>query len=305
MTSARVAEPSRLIDYLTLAHRHLEKKGVASPRLDAELLLAATLGLTRIELYTNHDRPLDRREVDRFRELLRRRAGREPVAYITGTREFWSLDFMVDRRVLIPRPETELLVEVALKALRGQLDRPGREAARVLEIGTGSGAVAIALATELPAAAIIATDASAAALEVAPHNARVHGVSERLRFVLGDGFGPLASDTPLERFDAIVSNPPYCAESEIGTLDPEVREWEPRSALVAGLDGLGLTRRIVEGAPGFLAAGGWLILEMGTHTGATRALFERDGWAEVRTFPDLGGHERVIAARRPDADSRG
>jgi release factor glutamine methyltransferase len=299
------AEPTRLIDYLTLAYRHLEKKGIASPRLDAELLLAATLGLSRIELYTNHDRPLDRGEVDRFRELVRRRAGREPVAYITGKREFWSMEFSVDRRVLIPRPETELLVEVTLERLRNGSGPGCPGPLRLLEIGTGSGAVAVALATELPGATVVATDASAAALEVAPANARAHGVTERLRFVHGDAFVPLAGRAQRERFHAIVSNPPYCGADEIAAMEPEVREWEPRSALVAGHDGMDVTRRLVEGAPDFLEPGGWLVLEMGTQASPTRDLFSQDGWQEVATVSDLAGHPRVIAARRPGEAPRG
>jgi release factor glutamine methyltransferase len=299
------AEPTRLIDYLTLACRHLEKKGIASPRLDAELLLAATLGLSRLELYTKHDRPLDRREVDRFRDLVRRRAGREPVAYITGKREFWSMEFSVDRRVLIPRPETELLVEVTLERLRNGSGPASPDSLRLLEIGTGSGAVAVVLATKLPGATVLATDASAAALEVAPANARAHGVTERIRFAHGDAFAPIAEGAQRERFHAIVSNPPYCGEGEIAAMEPEVREWEPRSALVSGHDGMDVTRRLVEGAPEFLEPGGWLVLEMGTQASATRELFSQDGWQEVATFSDLAGHPRVIAARRPQVAPRG
>ena len=301
MSQPAKARPSRLIDYLTLAQEHLATKGVESARLDAELLLAEALGLSRVELYTNHDRPLGDGEVDRFRVLLRRRAAREPVAYITGRREFWSLDFAVDRRVLIPRPETELLVDIACRALRGELAsgngdrREGCcDAQRVLEIGTGSGAVAVALALEVPSAYIVASDCSASALEIAPLNARTHGVADRVSFVQHDAFEGLDADPP---FDLVLSNPPYCKEHERAELEPEVREWEPPGALFAGHDGMEVTARIVDGAPRYLRTGGWLLLEVGTQAAETRDLLTRSGWTNVKAFRDLAGIERVVAAR--------
>lgn len=298
MSGATGAGPSRLIEYLELAHRHLETKGVDTARLDAELLLAEALGLTRVELYTNHDRPLAADEVDRFRELLKRRASREPVAYITGRREFWSLDFKVDRRVLIPRPETEVLVEATLDVLRsgvrdGSVDEEGR---RVLDVGTGSGAIAVALAVELPGLKIVACDSSESALEIAPENARRHEVAECIEFVHGDAFDGLDAE---ERFDVIVSNPPYCKEGELDGLEPEVREWEPKGALVSGADGMNVTSRIIEGAAARLRPGGTLLLEVGTQADATRRLLDAGDWSEVRVLRDLAGHDRVLAARRP------
>jgi release factor glutamine methyltransferase len=297
--------PQRLIDYLTLAGEHLGAKGVDNARLDAELLLAHALGLTRVELYTNYDRPLAKDEVDRFRELLRRRAMREPVAYIVGRREFWSLDLEVDRRVLIPRPETEVLVEAALGVLRGSpasdagaaksdAAESGEPGHRVLDLGTGSGAIAVALAVELPGARIVATDVAAAALEVAPRNALRHRVAERIDFRQGDLFEAVRAD---ERFDVIVSNPPYCRQRELGSLEPEVRQWEPTGALVSGGDGMDVTRRIVERAPQFLHPGGWLLMEVGTQAEAVRDLLGTLQWRDPRAFPDLAGRTRVVGAR--------
>ena len=286
-------QPQRLLDYLTLAQEHLGAKGVESARLDAELLLADTLGLTRVELYTNYDRPLQKEEVDRFRDLLRRRAMREPVAYILGRREFWSLDFEVDRRVLIPRPETETLVEAALEVLGA---RTSGAAPALLDLGTGSGALAIALAVEIPALRVVATDIAAAALEVAPRNAARHDVADRIDFRQGDLYAAVRED---ERFDAVVSNPPYCRRAELAGLEPEVREWEPGCALVSGTDGMDVTRRIVAGAGKFLAPDGWLLVEVGTQAEDVRDLMTKERWRDVRAFDDLAGRVRVVGAQPP------
>jgi release factor glutamine methyltransferase len=339
VSTGRNEPPKRLLDYLRLAGDHLRAKGVENDRLDAELLLAEALGMSRVELYTNHERPLSTEEVDRFRELLRRRAAREPVAYILGKREFWSLELAVDRRVLIPRPETETLVETAVRACTGRLmtstsptryevDRatidntdakagsgepaaaepsvaaakaqPARDMAllaeRVLDIGTGSGAVAVALAVELPGLSIVATDESAATLEVAPRNAARHGVTERIDFRCGDLFDALDND---ELFDVIVSNPPYVKDHEISLMDPEVKDWEPRGALFSGADGMRETARIIDGAPRHLKPDGWLLLEVGTQADDVRARLAGGGWRDVRSVSDLAGRDRVVAARRP------
>ncbi len=308
------AAPSRLIDYLTLAHEYLESKGIDGARLDAELLLCEVIGLSRVELYTNHDRPLSEPEVTEFRELLRRRAAREPVAYILGRREFWSLDLEVDRRVLIPRPETELLVETALRALGGDLDDSSRTPfeqvrakvamvdARVLDIGTGSGAVAVALAVEGGSLRVVATDQSHSSLELAPRNAERHGVADRIEFRQGDLFAALSSD---DRFDLIVSNPPYIKVSEAGDLEPEVRSWEPTTALISGDDGMATTRRMIDGAHRHLADDGWLLIEVGTQADDVRAHFESSGWRDVTTLKDLAAFDRVVAARPPIGEARG
>jgi len=341
VTTQRNDPPKRLLDYLKLAGDHLRAKGIENDRLDAELLLAEALGMSRVELYTNHERPLSKAEVDRFRELLRRRAAREPVAYILGKREFWSLELAVDRRVLIPRPETETLVETAVRACTGRLTPNGSPTRyesevpvddvvvseapaaqpveartkakpmktvpllveRVLDVGTGSGAIAVALAVELPGLSIVATDESAATLEVAPRNAAKHGVAERIDFRCGDLFDAVESD---ETFDVIVSNPPYVKDHEISQMEPEVKDWEPRGALFAGADGMRETARIIDGAPRHLTPDGWLILEVGTQADDVRARLERAGWRDVRSVADLAGRARVVAARRPsDRDGAG
>jgi len=331
VSTQRNEPPKRLLDYLTLAGNHLRAKGIESDRIDAELLLSEALGMSRVELYTNHERPLSTSEVDRFRDLLRRRAAREPVAYILGRREFWSLEFSVDRRVLIPRPETETLVETALRACTGRLgsiaaptryeaDAPNANdavdeleptrgapggkarpavpllAERLLDIGTGSGAIAVALAVELPELTIVATDESAATLEVAPRNAARHGVAERIDFRCGDLFAAIADE---EIFDVIVSNPPYVKDHEVSEMEPEVRDWEPRGALFSGIDGMRETARIIDGAARHLKTDGWLILEVGTQVAEVRERLASRGWRDVRSVPDLAGRDRVVAARRP------
>ena len=292
MSEPRVQGPSRLLEYLELAAGHLEAKGVESARLDAELLLSNVLGLERVELYTNYDRPLAPTEVDRFRELLRRRAAREPVAYITGRKPFWSLNLIVDRRVLIPRPETETLVEVALAIIKER----AAVGPRILDLCTGSGAVAVALARELADATVAATDRSAAALEIAPENARLHGVEDRVTFHEGDLFSAVSSG---ERFDLIVSNPPYVKDDELGETEPEIRKWEPQMALAGGADGMSVTARIMEEAPAYLADDGWLLLEVGTQADAVRDRFRSAGWRTVRTTKDLASRDRVVTAQAP------
>jgi release factor glutamine methyltransferase len=286
--------PRTLLDYVQVTASFLAGKGVDNARLDAELLLAEVLGLTRTQIYTSFERPLAPAEVDRFRELVRRRAAREPVAYITGRREFWSLDFAVDRRVLVPRPETELVVEIAVDALRAR----GSNGAGLLaaDIGTGSGAIAVAIAKELPDARVIATDRSEAALEIAPANASRHGVDGRIEFRTGDGCAPLAGAGP---FDVIASNPPYVRKAEIATLAPEVREWEPKWALESGPEGMDVTQPMVEDAFELLAPGGSLVVEVGTQSALVRDCFMRRGYDAVTVRRDLAGLERVVTGRRP------
>ena len=292
------AAPTKLLDYLKLADGHLAARGVESSRLDAELLLAHALGIGRVELYTSYDRPLTAIEVDRFRELLRRRAARELAAYIVGTREFWSLALEVDRRVLIPRPETECLVEAALRAIRAMAPARNGGGLRVLDLGTGSGAIAVALASEIAELTIVATDVSEAALEVAPKNASSHGVADRIEFRQGDLFGALRDD---ERFDAVVSNPPYCKSAEVAAMEPELREWEPAGALVSGRDGMDASARIIDGAAGFLVPDGQLLLEVGTQAELVGQRLASAGWRDVHSEKDLAGRMRVVAARRPGA----
>lgn len=261
-------------------------RGIDSPRLDAELLLADTLGLDRVGLYLNFERPLEGVELAAFREQVRRRAAREPLAYILGRAEFWSLPLKVAPAVLIPRADTELLVEEALKRLSG--------AARVLDVGTGSGALAIALAHERPECAVTAIDVSTAALAVAAENARANEVAERIGFMAGD----LAA-LPEGPFELIVSNPPYIPREDLAGLMPEVRDFEPRLALDGGTDGFDAYRALSRQAEATLAPGGWLLVEVGSgQAPAVRQLFIAAGLSEVFVAQDLAGIERVVGGRK-------
>jgi release factor glutamine methyltransferase len=276
---------------------YLAKKGIDAPRLDAEVLMARTLGWERIDLYLRHDQPLNEDEVDRFRELIRRRARREPVAYITGQKEFWSIRLQVTPEVLIPRPETETLVETALSAAHAV--RPHKaEPVRILEIGTGSGAVAVVLALELgEAGELIATDRSTAALDVARANAGSLGVAGRIRFVAGDLFDALETDEDL--FDLIVSNPPYIPSPLIPDLPPEIKDYEPQGSVDGGADGLSVIRPILQEAHRWLVPHGSLVLEVGEgQRPALDAILEQQGfWQGWRWVPDLHGSDRVLCVQ--------
>ena len=274
-----------LAEVLRRSTQYLEDRGSPTARLDAELLLAHGLGVSRIELYTGHDRPLTDAELDVCRELVRRRGDREPVAYIVGTRGFRHLDLKVDSCVLVPRPETELVVDRCLELLRDAADPA------VLDVGTGSGAIALAIASELPAARVTATDISPAALDVAWANAVALGLAVEMRQGdLLDGMGD-------RRFDLIVSNPPYVSEQEIEGLEPEVAVHEPRLATVAG-DGLDAYRRLLPDAREHLADGGWLVLECGAGQAEWLAAeLDRLGYGAADVARDLAGIERVVSAR--------
>lgn len=272
---------------------HFEKKGVDSPRLTAEVLLAHVLGCDRIRLFMDLDRPLSRDELTAFRALIERRLSGEPSQYLTGRREFYGRTFHVDPRVLIPRPETELLVEAALRKV------PKDAPARLLDVCTGSGCIAITLAAERPQAQVWATDVSADALEVARGNAERLSVQERVQFLQGDLLAPVPSAEP---FDVIVSNPPYIARAAIEGLSAEVRQ-EPRLALDGGADGLDLVRRITAGARAFLRPGGQLAMEIGEEQGAAvKGLFEAAGFGDVRVERDLARLDRLVIGRAPAAD---
>jgi len=251
-------------------------------RLDAELLLAHVLDVSRSAVVARDERVLTPEEQGDFENLLARRMAGEPLAYLTGTKEFWSLEFEVTPAVLVPRPETELLVEWAL-ALPGDA---------FLDLGTGSGAIALAMAHERVHAAITATDRSREALTVADRNARRLGL-ERVEFLEGGWWAPVAG----RLFDVIVSNPPYVAEN-----DPHLAElkFEPALALTSGPDGLDALRAIVAGAPRHLHAGGWLLVEHGSQQGAAvRELFQAAGFASIETRRDLANLERATGGRRP------
>jgi release factor glutamine methyltransferase len=275
---------------LEWAAADFRSRGVDRPRLEAEVLLSHALGQSRVQLIVDSKRPLEPAELARFRDFVRRRRKLEPVAYLLGEREFYGRPFKVDARVLIPRPDTETLVDVALQAMA---DRS--LSFRALDLCTGSGCVAITLAKEAPTATIFATDASADALAVARANLERLG-AYRVALGQGDLF-----DVPSlrgRRFDLIVSNPPYIPTAEIPTLMADVRDHEPRLALDGGADGLDLVRRLVGAAPTYLVPGGVLALEIGAgQAPAVRAILEEVGFADVRAVQDAGRIERVVTGR--------
>lgn len=267
------------------------QKGLPSPRLDAELVVAHALGLDRVRLYMDLDRPLSKDELAKVRELIVRRRKREPIAYILGSREFYGRRFQVSPAVLVPRPDTETLIERAL-AIVGEESN-----ARVLDLCTGSGCIAITLAAERAGIAVDATDLSAAALAVARTNAGALGVAERVSFHEGDLFGAVPADA---RCALVVSNPPYLAQSELAGLDADVRAYEPHMALSAGSDALAFYRRIASEVSRWLEPGGTVLVEVGAgQAPEVERLFAAAGLLDVRTHADLGGHGRVVEGRAP------
>jgi release factor glutamine methyltransferase len=268
----------------------LNQKGSESPRLDAEVLLAHALGCKRIELYTRHTEPAPEEGRQKFRELVKRRVEGCPVAYLVGRKEFFSLEFEVSPAVLIPRPDTECVVDECLR-LAKEMAAP-----RVLDVGTGSGNLAVAVAKHHKGARVTAVDLSPEALAVAGANAARHGLGERIRFLEGDLFAPLAAG---ERFDFILSNPPYIPQGEIAGLPAGVRDYEPHLALAGGEDGYAVFDQLVRQAPTYLQAGGYLIVEIGApqEEQARRRIQEQGGYELARTILDGSGHPRVLRAR--------
>jgi release factor glutamine methyltransferase len=279
----------RLLDWTT---RFLGGRGVESAAKEAAILLAHALNWRRLDLYTRHDEEPDEEGRHRFRELVRRRADGCPVAYLVGFREFFSLDFEVGPAVLVPRPETEWLVDEGLRLARDILPEP-----RVLDLGTGSGCVAVAVAKHCPAAQVVAVDVSAEALAIAERNAGRHQVAERIAFLHGDLFAPLP---PGELFDLILSNPPYIPTGDVAGLEPTVRDFEPRLALDGGPDGLAVFDCIVREAPAWLKLGGSLLVEIGAdQEAAARARIEGNGrYLLAPTVYDGEGRPRVLRAQR-------
>ena len=280
---------------LTWTTGWLGRQGSESPRLDAEVLLAHVRGCPRIKLYTAFDTPVGDAERAVFRELVRRRAAGEPVAYLVGSREFFSLPFAVTGAVLVPRPETEGLVVRAIDLCRGR-EWPAAEI-RIADVGTGSGAIAVAIATQLPAARVVATDVSAAALDVARRNVERHGVGDRVELVECDLLDDPRAAGP---FDLVVSNPPYVRDDEFATLPRDVRLHEPRTALVAGPTGAEIIRRLAPAAAERLVPGGWLFVEIGpgVQQAAEAAVAAEPRLEPLPTLPDLAGLPRVLQARR-------
>ena len=270
-------------EVLRRSAEYLAARDVETPRLDAELLLARALDLSRLELYLAHDRPLPERELDACRSLVRRRGLREPAAYVLGEWGFRRLTLAVDARALVPRPETEILVERCLQLL-SEVDEPS-----VLDVGTGTGAIALSIADEHPRARVTALDASAAAVALARENAARTRLAGRVSIVHTDRLGGLAG------FDLLVSNPPYVTAEELESLEPEVRDWEPREALLEN----GLTAAVAAAGLSCLRPGGWVVLEAAServHAVARR--LDELGYVDVRVTPDLAARPRVVEARR-------
>ena len=288
-----------------------EKKGIPQPRLEAEILLAHVLGIERIDLYMRYEQPVSEAQRAAFRDLVRRRAEREPTRYLTGGCEFMSLAMKVTPACLIPRPETERLVEEVLRLAGVPRRQPavaqgaGSAASgvpspvSVIDLCTGCGCIAVSLAVYLPRGRVTATDISAEALDVAGINAEAHGVADRMTLLLGDLYEPLdAAD--VQPADFLVANPPYVPEADWAGLEPEIREHEPRTALVSGPAGTEIVERILKGAPAYLRPGGTLLVEIGSEQGvaaAGRAAAVR-GLVDVQIIKDYASLDRILLARR-------
>lgn len=299
MAAPREAAPDRAPDgpqtvgeALARARAQLAAAGVADAEREAAWLLAHVLGCRAGALVARRSEPLAPEASEEYAALVARRAAREPLQYILGTEEFMGLTFRVTPAVLIPRLDTAALVEQAVARLTGGAAE-ARGVLRVADIGTGSGAIAVAVAHLLPHAQVVAVDLSPEALAVAAENARLNGVADRVRFRQGDLLAPLAEEGG--RFAAILSNPPYIREDEIAGLMPEVRDWEPRLALVAGDDGLAFYRRLAREAPAFLEPGGFLGVEVGIgQAPAVAALFREAGLKDVAVCRDTAGVDRAV-----------
>jgi release factor glutamine methyltransferase len=265
----------------------LEKRGVESARLNSELLIGHALGLKRMQLYLQFERPLAEAELEKIRPLVKRRSNREPLQYILGETEFAGVKLKVDRRALIPRPETELLIELIEKNLPAP-------PATILDLGTGSGAIALALAVKYPAAQVMGVDQSAEALALAGENNALLGLAERVEFLASDWFSAVPAG---RKFQLIVANPPYLSEGEVAEAQPEVKDHEPRAALTPGGDGSASLRKILADAQAYLAAGGLLACETGI--AQHQQLLEQAaaaGYKKTLSLPDLTGRERYLLA---------
>jgi release factor glutamine methyltransferase len=280
----------RLLKWTT---SYFKSHDIEQPRVDAEVLLADTLGLSRTDLYVFYDRPVESPELARFRKHIERRLKREPVAYIVGRKEFWSMALKVTPDVLIPRPETETLVEAALKIIP---EDPAPKPWRIWDLGTGSGAIILALASERPGHRFYGTDRSEKALAVARDNARMHQLDKEITWLVGDWF-----DVSVHRFspvEVIVSNPPYISNQAFDELPPEIADCEPREALEGGPDGLNAIRLIVRNAQEHMVSGGRLLFEIGCgQWPAVQELIRSSGdYRQWGVFKDYSGHDRVVYA---------
>lgn len=286
----------RVVDLLDWTVGYFQQHGIPNPRLDAEVLLGHLLEKTRLQLYLHFEMPVFQEHLTPFRELIKKRIAHTPVSYLTNRKEFMSLDFYVDERVLIPRPETEQLVETILT-------RKTETPQRLLELGTGSGVIATSLALQQPEWEIVATDISEPALTVAQKNAETHACTAQIKFLSGDLFEPIEAinTNGNTRFDWIVCNPPYVKNTERDTLSPDVRDYEPEIALFAGDDGLVVIRRLIAEAPKHLAPGGKLIFEIGERQAdSVRALIDAEStYCTYELFKDYAEKERIVLASVP------
>ena len=282
----------KLLNWIT---QYLTDKGIDSPRLGAELLLSQVLGLKRIELYTKFDKIVAGQELDKLHDLVKRAGQNEPVAYLTGRTEFYSLELNITGDCMIPRPETELLVQRAIEFLR---TRTGIQF--VCDLCTGSGCIAVAIAKNFPNSRIIATDISSAALTVAAGNVEKHRLKEQIKLLCGDLFEPLIRHLDVDKFDLIVCNPPYVSAAEYEKLDKNVKDYEPKIALFAGDDGMNAYQRIIEKANQFLKTGAALMLEIGYAQGsAIVSLLEQTGaFNEIKIEKDVHDNDRIVIARK-------
>jgi len=285
-----------VVDLLDWTTGYFQQHGIPNPRLDAEVLLGHLLKKSRLQLYLHFEMPVFQEHLTPFRELIKKRIAHTPVSYLTNRKEFMSLDFYVDERVLIPRPETEQLVETILTAETENFQR-------LLELGTGSGVIATSLAVQHAEWEIVATDISEPALAVARKNAEIHACTAQIEFLSGDLFEPVAAICANgdAQFDWIVCNPPYIKNTERDTLSPDVRDHEPEIALFAGDDGLDVIRRLIAEAPKYLAPMGKLILEIdATQANTIRTLLEAESaYATYKLFKDYAGKERIVLASVP------
>lgn len=284
-----------IIKILQWTTSYFKSNAIDSPRSTAEILLAHTLGLKRIDLYLRYDQPLVRSELDRFRTLIKRRRNREPVAYILGLKEFWNIELAVTREVLIPRPETECLVEEALALLS---KRSSVSSKMILEVGTGSGAVILAIASEKPGHNYFASDISVKAAFAALNNAKMHKLDRKICFFCGNWFLPLKENGKL--FDMVLSNPPYIRNNDIKSLQPEISRFEPSEALDGGEDGLCQIRNIISSGHRFLNSGGDLILEIGhDQKEAVYKIVEETGiYQDIYFRKDYSGFDRIVCIRK-------
>ena len=284
-----------ILKVLQWATTYFRCNDIDSPRATAEILLAHALAAERIDLYVHYDQPLNAEELSRFKAIIKRRIKREPVAYILGHKEFWSMELAVTRHVLIPRPETECLVERALAYLETDTDSRRQ---RILELGTGSGAILIALASENTQHTYWGTDISAAAIQLARRNAESHGLAASIQFLIADWFAPFAVSA--EPFDMIISNPPYIRSGELKRLQPEIQAFEPLEALNGSVDGLRCLRHIIQSAHLYLKPGGMLLLEMGhdQKVPLKQVIQHCDQYADVAFYTDYSGYDRIVAMRK-------